>query len=100
VSNSHPAGRAINSPGSAVFKWQIRVKSVEPVKIDDAEIIYRRSFTAVLDRASVTIARTSYMVGQPNREVYWAIDIWNDQRQRWDQIIDGRSRLKKGAGPQ
>jgi hypothetical protein len=100
MSNSQPAGRAINSPGSAVFRWRIRVKSEQPHPIDDAEIIYRRNFTAVMNRASVTVARTSYMVGQANREVLWGVDIWNDRAHRWDMIIEGKSRLRKGAGPQ
>jgi hypothetical protein len=100
VSNSHAASRAINSPGSAVFKWRIRVKSEQPHPIDDAETIYRRNFTAVLNRASVTVARTSYMVGQPNREVYWGVDIWNEQTHKWDMIVEGRSRLRKGASAQ
>jgi hypothetical protein len=99
VSNRRTASHALNERGSAVFRWRIRVRSEQPHPIDDAEIIYRRLFSSVLNRASVTIARTSYMVGQPNREVLWGVDIWDEREHRWDVIVEGKSRLKANAGP-
>jgi hypothetical protein len=53
----------------------------------------------VLARAYSTVRRTSYMVGQPNREVLWAIDRWNYAKHEWQAIMNGKSRLAKGAGP-
>ena len=80
-------------------RWQIRVLSREPHEIRDTEIVFRRTLREVLARAYVTVRRTSYMVGQPNREVLWAIDRWNYAANRWEPIINGKSRLRKGAGP-
>jgi hypothetical protein len=82
-----------------VGRWQIRILSREPWLIENSEIIFRPTLREVLERVSTQVRRTSYMVGQPNREVLWAVDRWNYAARRWEPIINGKSRLRKGAGP-
>ena len=80
-------------------KWQVRVLSREPTLIDDKEILHVRTMREALERMYTTVRRTSYMVEGPNREVMWALDRWNYNRQEWQCMMNGRSRLRKGAGP-
>lgn len=82
-----------------VGKWQIRILSPEPWLIEDSEVMYVQTLREVMGRCYTIVRRTSYMVGQPNREVMWAIDRWNHGRKEWQAIINGKSRLAKGAMP-
>jgi hypothetical protein len=79
--------------------WRILIVSRDPTYIDDSEVMQARTFREVLERARVLVGRTSYMVNGPNREVYWAIEVWNRKRQEWQQICDNKSRLRKGVMP-
>ena len=83
------------SPG----KWAIRIMSREPTLIQDKEILYEPDLmpppTAVIRRAYMLVRRTSYMVNGPNREVWWAIDRWVGGR--WETVLEGKSRLRRGA---
>jgi hypothetical protein len=89
----------IQTANGPVGKWQIRILSREPVLIEDSEVLFVSTLREVLGRCYTTVRRTSYMVGQPNREVFWAIDRWNYLAHKWEPIINGKSRLAKGAGP-
>lgn len=85
-----------------VRRWQIRIQVTEPWEIDDAEILDRQDFRDVMERAMVTAARASFMVNDPNRQVRWAIDLWDVERQKWQNVCDGVSHLKdrpKGIMP-
>lgn len=79
--------------------WQIRVMSKEPTLIQDKELISARTLREVMERARVTVTRTSYMVNGPNREVKWSVDRWNYKKQEWQSIIQGTSRLTEGRKP-
>ena len=89
----------LQTSNGPVGKWQIRILSREPFLIEDSELLFRPTLREVLARCYTTVRRTSYMVGQPNREVLWAIDRWNYKAEKWEPIINGKSRLAKGAGP-
>jgi hypothetical protein len=97
--NEAPTPGPLHNGSGPIGKWQIRVLSREPWLIEDSEVLYVRTLREVLGRAYSTIRRTSYMVGQPNREVLWAIDRWNYAKHEWQAIMNGKSRLSKGAGP-
>ena len=80
------------------FQW--RLWSDEPHKITDGEVMDRQDIRDVIMRCMQQVARASYMVGQPNREVRWRVDIW--QNEKWQQVCDGVSRVKdapKGLPP-
>ena len=95
--NTQPA--PLHTSSGPVGRWQIRVLSREPHLISDSEVIFRRTLREVLARAYTTVRRTSYMVGQPNRTVLWAIDRWDYNRNVWVPIINGKSKLREEAGP-
>jgi len=78
--------------------WRIRIRSWEPTLIDDTEIVYG-SVEKALARTYQIVSRTSYMVTGPNREVYWAIDAFSKKLRDWEQVVDGKSRLKAGSVP-
>jgi hypothetical protein len=101
VSNTDIALAAGNSAaiGDSKHRWQIRIQSREPHLINDSEILYETTMRPVLSRCYTLVRRTSYMVGQPNREVLWAVDRWNWRRGEWQTALEGKSRLRKGAGP-
>jgi hypothetical protein len=82
-----------------VNTWRILIVSREPVYIDDHEVLQARTFRETLDRCRVLVGRTSYMVNGPNREVFWAVEMWNRKQQEFQQICDGKSRLRRGAKP-
>lgn len=92
------SGEAAASRG-ATNTWRILIVSKEPVYIDDAEVMQARVFREVLERTRILAGRTSYMVNGPNREVFWAIEMWNRKRQDWQQICDGKSRMRAGGKP-
>lgn len=95
---SVPELSADASAERAGIAWRIRIRSWEPTLIDDEEIVYGIVDKA-LARTYTLVSRTSYMVTGPNREVYWAIDTWDRKTRDWSQIVDGKSRLKKGSQP-
>lgn len=76
-------------------KWQIRIRSEEPTLIEFKEIHYEPSMP--MEECGKLVWRTSYMVGAPNREVWWAVDLWVDGH--WECKVDGKSRLKETAKP-
>jgi hypothetical protein len=85
--------------GKPVTKWQIRIRSEEPTVIDFKTIEYDTN--APMLECYKLIRRTSHMVEGPNREVWWAIDVWKGRPDdgRWECVIDGKSKLKEGATP-
>jgi hypothetical protein len=80
--------------------WRILIVSREPTYIDDSEIMQDPYFRPVLERARILVGRTSYMVNGPNRDVYWAVELWNRKAQNWQQICEAVSRMPKGMKPQ
>lgn len=84
-------------------KWQIRIRSEEPHLVENSEVLYEPDLMPppipVVQRAYTLVRRTSYMVGAPNREVWWAIDRWVWKNMSWETVVEGKSRLRKGAGP-
>lgn len=77
-----------------VRRWRWLLWSDEPWPIKDMEVMDRQSFTDVMARCHQQVARASYMPNQPNREVYWRIEEWDKQRQKFMEICNGRSRVK------
>jgi hypothetical protein len=75
--------------------FRIDLRSNEPVELHDQELIHTQDIREVVRRCMTQVARTSYMVGQPNREVYWKIEQWNSERGgKWEEIANGRSKIK------
>jgi hypothetical protein len=89
---------AVQERNEALSQWQIRIRSKEPTLIEDVEIVHG-PFTKARLRLYVLVRRTSYMVNGPNREVLWAIDAWHPKRDKWECVVNGRSRLQQGAAP-
>lgn len=79
----------------SVRRWQIRIRVSAPWDINDAEVLDRQDFRDVMERCMVTCARASHMVNGPNREVLWAIDLWDSGRQTWRNVCNGRTKLKE-----
>jgi hypothetical protein len=77
------------------FKWQLQVD--EPVQIDDSEIVETQAFSDVMSRCMQQVARASYQVNARNREVFWAVYVW--QRESWREICHGKSRMREGKRP-
>jgi hypothetical protein len=73
--------------------WQVRIMVKEPWEIKDTQL-FNGTFDLVLDRAMTDVARTSYMVNGPNREVYWSIEQWETGKHKWRPVMQGRSRVK------
>lgn len=83
-------------------RWQIRIEVDEPTVIRDAELLDRQDFRDVMERCMVSASRASFMVNGPNREVRWAIDLWDSDRQTFRNVCVGKSKLKdrpKGVMP-
>lgn len=87
----------LHANGGPVGKWQVRIRSEEPTLIEYAEPMWERTMRPVMQRCYELSRRTSYMVEGPNREVWFAIDRWNSKRGEWQNICQGKSRLRKGA---
>lgn len=86
----------------SVRRWQIRIEVDEPTLIRDAEVLDRQDIRDVMDRCMVSASRASFMVNGPNREVRWAVDLWDSDRQAWQNVCLGKSKLKdqpKGIMP-
>ena len=82
------------------FKWSLEVD--EPWVIHDFEIMDRQDIRDVMQRCLQQVARASYMVNGPNREVRWWVEYFNDKKHRWMKVCDGKSRVKdapKGLPP-
>lgn len=78
-----------------VRRWQIRIMVDEPVEIRDSEMMDRQDISDVMARCMQQVARASYMVRGPNREVRWAVDLWGHKgRQVWTNVCVGKSTLK------
>lgn len=84
-------------PLLGVPRWQIRILSNEPVKINYTEHVSEPTLRPVLNRARTLIGRTSYMVNGPNREVMWSIERWITNDRKWVTVMQGRSRLRANA---
>jgi hypothetical protein len=80
-------------------KWQIRIRSEEPYLIDNEETLDGWTMEDIYQRLYITIHRTSYMVNQPNRWVWWAVDRWSYKKGGWVNLINGKSRLHADAKP-
>lgn len=80
-------------------KYQIRIRSEEPVLIDDTDVLIGWTAKDVWTRLYYTIHRTSYMVNAPNRWVWWAVDRWSYKTNQWVCLQNGKSRLDEGAKP-
>jgi hypothetical protein len=79
----------------SVRRWQVRIEVDEPNVIRDSEVMDRQDMRDVMARAMQQVARASYMVNGPNREVRWAIDLWgHNGRQVWTNVCIGKSTLK------
>jgi hypothetical protein len=88
-----PGTPIVTGDGGSVYKWQLRIRSEEPTVVDFREAHFGTK--APMGELYKLIRRTSYQVEGPNREVWWALDIWkNDQ---WECIIDGKSKLREGS---
>lgn len=74
------------------FRWGLRVE--EPWKITDGEEMRSQSVTTVMARCHQQVARASFMVNGPNREVYWWVEEYNILRHDWREICRGRSKVK------
>jgi hypothetical protein len=83
----------VTGDGKPIYKWQVRIRSEEPTVIDFKEVHYGNMMPT--HELYTLVRRTSYMVEGPNREVWWAVDIWKNDA--WECIIDGKSKLHKGA---
>ncbi len=88
--------RLMDGKGRPLFKWQIRIRSEEPVLIEFSEQHFGP--VAPMGEVYTLVRRTSYQVEGPNREVWWAVDIWKDDK--WVVVTDGKSRLKADMPPQ
>lgn len=75
-------------------RWQIRLMSHEPVELKDTVFMDTCYLQEVIERTMTLVARASFMVGQPNREVLWSIEQWDRKRQKWETVAQGRSRVK------
>jgi hypothetical protein len=75
-------------------RWKIDIISHQPVELHDTEFIDNKDVRPVIYRCYTQVARTSFMVNGPNREVYWTISQWNDKRRVWEEIASGRSKVK------
>jgi hypothetical protein len=82
--------------GKPLFKWQIRIRSEDPTLIEYTELLYQPEMP-MMDLYKL-VRRTSYMVEGPNREVWWAVDIWDKQKHDWKVTMEGKSKLHNGAG--
>jgi hypothetical protein len=78
----------------SVRRFQLRLHVEAPFEIDDTELMDAQDLRAVGGRMMVNVARASYMVNGPNREVFWEINLWSTKRHRWEQIAEGKSRQK------
>jgi hypothetical protein len=76
----------------SVRRFRVSIRSHEPVELNDEELIDNQDLTEVFDRAMTSVARASFMVEGPNREVFWSISVWQDAR--WLLVMEGRSRVK------
>jgi hypothetical protein len=92
VSNSKRAAM-VDGNGKSIYKWQIRIRSEEPTLIEYTEMLYEPDMP--MAEVYKLVRRTSYMVEGPNREVWWAVDIWKNDN--WECVIDGKSTLQAGA---
>jgi hypothetical protein len=80
-------------------RYALRCWSLEPHEIKD-----HGEFRAVdhedaihRDQVSQAIARMSYMVNGPNRDVRWSIEWWNPNTHKLESILQGVSRYPKRA---
>ena len=88
----------LTGDGKPVFKWQIRIRSEQPTVIDFKSEEYDTN--APMLECYKLIRRTSFMVNGPNREVWWAIDLWDSKKHKWETVVDGKSTLKQNASAQ
>jgi hypothetical protein len=84
--------------GKPLFKWQIRIRSEEPTLIEYSEILFQPN--QPMHDLYKLVRRTSYMTEGPNREVWWGVDRWDISGHRWECVMEGKSKLHNGAGPQ
>lgn len=97
MTNTRKSKLLVDDKGQTAYKWQIRIRSEEPTVIDFKEMHY--DMKAPMEECGKLVWRTSYMPGQPNREVWWAVDLWDPSKQEYTCVIDGKSRLRDSAGP-
>jgi hypothetical protein len=72
--------------------WVIKLWSKQPVELQDTEYLTERDVRDVIARCMMLVARTSFMVGQPNREVYWSISV--KAVSGWRSVMNGRSKVR------
>jgi hypothetical protein len=77
----------------SVRRFCIRLLVKKPWPINDQEIMDKQDFREVVERAMILVARASYMVNGPNREVFWSIE-WLSSPHHWETVMQGRSRIK------
>ena len=81
------------------WKFQIRTQCADGVLIADKEVMEEWDFRKVMMRASQLFSRTSFVVGGRNREVLWAVDIWDEKEHDWRMMCGGKATLPKGGTP-
>lgn len=93
-----PSSKEGATAPARVNKYQIRIHAENPT-IDYSEILLN-GIGAVERRIYELARRTSYQVNGTNIWVWWAIDEWVANTQSWSCVMNGKTRLKEGAGPE
>lgn len=84
--------------GSRQF-YCIRLMVKQPHAIADQQFFTARNHDQAQrhPRMSEAIARASYMVNGPNREVLWSLECANKKRRVWETVIQGKSVYPKNG---
>lgn len=82
-------------------RYVIRVMVTQPHPINNAQPFTARNHDDAMGSSvmSEAIARASYMVNGPNREVLWSLECWNAKRRNFETVIQGKSTYPRKAPP-
>lgn len=75
-------------------RFKLDIRSREPTEIHDITFVDATDAREVVSRIMTLAARTSYMVGQPNRRVFCRVDLWDDKRREWDVVMEFETKVK------
>lgn len=75
-------------------RWKLDVRSHDPVEIHDVTFMDSQDAREAISRIMTLAARTSYMVGQPNRYVFGKVSLWDEKRREWNEVMNFRTRVK------
>jgi hypothetical protein len=83
----------------SVRRFRITTKVTEPVQVNNQEFVDRQRLDEVAERCMTLAARASYQVNGANREVFWAVHMWEAKRHEWHLIVEGKSRVRDRPVP-